>query len=266
MRVELPAGVTGKNRARARGPRVVHNKALAADARWWLDGLPELIAGLQRDWSIRVGRPFEDATEAFVIEAATDDGTPAVLKVVVPRDGEAAGHEITALRLCEGEGCVALLRDDVGRGALLFERLGPSRHELGLPIAQRHVILCATAERVWRPAPGASLPTGEEKARWLATWVTEAWEGYKLVDPDGLLAAPGATAPDPATTPATTPANVAGDVTGRRWPESTRSTVAGAGSRRAISSCVSGGTGRSRSLSTYVIGTPLTADQCTGWK
>ncbi|MGA2473603.1 MAG: aminoglycoside/hydroxyurea antibiotic resistance kinase, partial [Acidimicrobiales bacterium] len=93
---------------------MVHNKALAADARWWLDGLPELIAGLQRDWSIRVGRPFEDATEAFVIEAATDDGTPAVLKVVVPRDGEAAGHEITALRLCEGEGCVALLRDDVG--------------------------------------------------------------------------------------------------------------------------------------------------------
>lgn len=57
---------------------MVRNKALAAGARWWLDGLPELIAGLERDWSIRVGRPFEDATEAFVSEAATDDGTPAI--------------------------------------------------------------------------------------------------------------------------------------------------------------------------------------------
>lgn len=45
-------------------------------------------------------------------------------------------------------------------------------------------------------------------------------------------------------------ANVAGSVIGRRCPESTRTTVAGFGSRWAISSCASGSTGRSRSLST----------------
>ena len=99
-------------------PAPVRNKALAAGARWWLDGLPDLIADLERDWSIRVGSSFADATEAFVSEAVTEDGTTAVLKLVVPRSGNAAAYEITALRLCGGEGCVGLLRDDVGRGAL----------------------------------------------------------------------------------------------------------------------------------------------------
>jgi streptomycin 6-kinase len=157
-------------------PALVRNKALAAGARWWLDGLPDLIADLERDRSIRVGSSFADATEAFVSEAVTEDGTRAVLKLVVPRSGNAAACEITALRVCGGEGCVGLLRDDVGRGALLLERLGASVHDLGLPIAQRHEILCATAQRVWRPSPGADLPTGEEKARGLAEWIAQTWE------------------------------------------------------------------------------------------
>ena len=102
-------------------------------ARRWIDGLPDLIAGLERDWAMRVGRAYGDATEAFVCEADAgrrDAGRP---KVVVPREGDAAAHEITALRLCGGQGCVALLRHDVGRGALLLERLGPSLPRRGSP-------------------------------------------------------------------------------------------------------------------------------------
>jgi streptomycin 6-kinase len=166
-------------------PTVVRNKALAAGAQWWLDGLPDLIADLERDWSISVGPAFADA----------------------------------------------------GRGALLLERLGASLHDLGPPMAQRHEILCATAQRVWRAAPDSGLPNGEEKARWLGAWIAQAWdeldrpctpaavdqalacadrrarahdparavlvhgdvhqwnalaagEGFKLVDPDGLVAEP----------------------------------------------------------------------------
>ena len=48
---------------------MVRNKALAAGAERWLDDLPGLIASLERDWRITVGRPFPDATEAFVAEA-----------------------------------------------------------------------------------------------------------------------------------------------------------------------------------------------------
>jgi hypothetical protein len=66
-----------------------------------------------------------------VAEASLADGTPAVLKLLIPQDGAAGRHEITMLRLAGGRGCAGLLRDDAARGALLLERLGPSLWELG---------------------------------------------------------------------------------------------------------------------------------------
>jgi streptomycin 6-kinase len=216
-------------------PPAVRHKALALGADAWLDDLPDLVADLEREWSISVGRPFADSTEAFVAEATQPDGTPAVLKVLIPRAPDVAGHEITVLRLADGTGCVRLLRDDAERGALLLERLGRSLHELDLPIQRRHEILCSAAAEVWRPAPDSGLPTGWDKARWLINFITTTWEaldrpctegavdhaiasaarridahhderavlvhgdvhqwntleagdGFKLVDPDGLLA------------------------------------------------------------------------------
>ncbi len=216
-------------------PETVRRKALVADASSWLAGLPAVVASLERDWSITVGRGYGDATEAFVTEAVADDGTPAVLKVLVPRAGDAAANEMTVLRLTDGVGCVRLLRYDEARGAMLLERLGRSLSELELPIGTRHEILCSVAQQVWRPAPHCGLPTGADKGRWLAEFVTTTWEeldrpcsvravdhaltcvarriaahdddravlvhgdvhewntlesgaGFKLVDPDGLLA------------------------------------------------------------------------------
>ena len=110
-------------------PVVVRNKALVAGASRWLAGLPELIAGLEQERSIAVGRAYPDATEAFVAEATLEDGTAAVLKLLVPGAGNAAGNEITVLRLVNGEG----------------------------------------------PAPGCGLPTGAEKGRWLADFITTTW-------------------------------------------------------------------------------------------
>jgi len=220
-------------------PPIVRNKALAVGAGQWLEELPSLIADLERQWWITVGRTYEDATEAFVAEANCADGTPTVLKIIVPRSEDAADHEITALRLANGDGCVRvrLLRADEGRGALLLERLGRSLRDLAMPLARQHEILCATATRVWRPAPDCDLPTGADKGRWLVEFITTTWEelghpcslqavdhalecagrriaahdderavlvhgdvhewnaleagpGFKLVDPDGLLAEP----------------------------------------------------------------------------
>jgi streptomycin 6-kinase len=216
---------------------VVRQKALAVGALAWLDDLPLLVASLEHDWSIAVGDAYTDSTEAFVAKATCEDGTPAVLKLLVPRSGDAAANEITVLRLTRGEGCVRLLRDDPARGALLLERLGRSLYELGLPIGRRHEILCSTVANVWRPAPESGLPTGAEKGRWLADFIVSTWEelnrscseravdhaiacaerrvvahrderavlvhgdvhqwnaleaedGFRLVDPDGLLAEP----------------------------------------------------------------------------
>ncbi|UWZ59551.1 aminoglycoside/hydroxyurea antibiotic resistance kinase [Dactylosporangium aurantiacum] len=218
-------------------PATVRAKAEAAGAHDWLRGLPQLVAEIQEDWAVTVGRVYADATEALVAEATMADGSPAVLKLIVPRLGNAAANEITVLRLAGGDGCARLLRHDVARQALLVEKLGPSLSELGLPVGRRLEILCDVASRVWRPVPDAGLPTGAAKGAWLGAFITDLWErlgrpcaertvthalacaerrvaahdderavlvhgdvhqwntlrgadGFRLVDPDGLLAEP----------------------------------------------------------------------------
>ena len=80
------------------------------------------------------------------------------------------------LRLADGDGCPTLYQFGADRGALLMERLGRPMYELGLPLSRRLEILCATAGRIWRPAPECGLPTGAEKARSLSDFVVMLWE------------------------------------------------------------------------------------------
>ncbi len=116
-------------------PAVVRNKARAAGAEDWPGRLPALVSSLEAGWSITVGHPYEGGTEAFVADATRADGTPAVLKVLVPGTGNNASNEATVLRLVGGDG-----------------------------------------ERIWRPAPDCGLPTGADKARWLADFIVTSWE------------------------------------------------------------------------------------------
>ena len=157
-------------------PVIVRNKARAAGADDWIDSLPSLLAGLAADWSISIGPPYEGGSEAFVAEATGRDGTPTVLKVLMPGADNAASNEATALRLAEGHGCAELYAYDAERRALLMERLGRPMAALDLPISRRLALLCGAAQRVWRPASGSGLPTGADKARWLATFIVTLWE------------------------------------------------------------------------------------------
>lgn len=216
-------------------PYVVRNKAMALGAEDWLTHLPEVVIELEERWKITVGPPIEGGTESYVAEALGDDGSQAVLKLLIPRGDDAAANEITVLQIANGRGCVELLKSDEAIGALLLERLGPTLHDLAVPVGERHEILCAAVEQLWRPAPHSGLPTGAEKGRWLIQFILELWEtldhpcservidhaiscaenrvakhdpekavlvhgdvhqwnalqsngGFKLVDPDGLLA------------------------------------------------------------------------------
>ncbi|WP_433203932.1 aminoglycoside phosphotransferase family protein [Dactylosporangium sp. CS-047395] len=155
---------------------VVRRKALAAGAHDWLASLPDLLAGLERDWGLTLGPVYEDGTEALVVAADLADGTEAVLKVLVPRPGDHARHEATVLRLADGDGCARLLREDASRSALLLERLGVSLSALDVPLTGRLELLTDLAARIWRPAPDAGLPTGRWKAAWLAGFIAAAWE------------------------------------------------------------------------------------------
>ena len=157
-------------------PQVLRNKAFAFGASEWLSTLDDRIAELEQQWSIQVGEVFDGATEAYVAMAIMSDGSPAVLKVVMPRAEEVMRHEMTVLRLADGQGCVRLLRESDVLGALLLERLGPALSELSVSLRERHEVLCSTVERLWRPAPGCGLPTGAEKGRWLIEFILATWE------------------------------------------------------------------------------------------
>jgi streptomycin 6-kinase len=157
-------------------PEVVRNRAIAEGHTDWVDELADIVRGLEREWSIELGRTYDEGTEAFVADAVMADGTPAVLKVLVPRRGGGVDdHEATVLRLAAGDGCPVLYRDDPVRGALLMERLGPSMFALGLPYEQRLPALCDAASRIWRPAPDVGLPTGAEKAASLGEFIAATW-------------------------------------------------------------------------------------------
>jgi streptomycin 6-kinase len=157
-------------------PEAVRRKAAAVGQSTWLAGLPSLVAKLSDEWSIDVGRIFPDATEAFVAEAEQADGTAAVLKVAIPRDGDQARREAAVLRRAAGQGCARLLSEAPDRHAALLERLGPSMHDLGLPLSQRHAVLCDTAALVWRAAPDLALPTGADHGRFLADLIATKWD------------------------------------------------------------------------------------------
>lgn len=216
---------------------VLRNKARAAGATEWLANVPVLVDTLSVEWGFTVDHGFADGTEAFVAAVTMADGSDAVLKLLIPREDGYENHEITVLQLANGDGCAALLRSDPERRALLLERLGPSVHDLGLPLAQRHEILCATALNFWRPAPDSGLRSGAEKGQWLIDSIRTLWvelgqpcsqaaidlavecahrriaahddqrsvlvhgdvhewntlqagDGFKLIDPDGLIAEP----------------------------------------------------------------------------
>jgi len=153
-------------------------RALGSAGSRWLEDLPDVLAGLAADWSITYGRPLDGGNAAYVIEAVTADGKPVVLKVALPPgvDGFAPfGQELEALRLAGGDPYVELIRRDVSRLSMLLERLGPSLASLGWPSARRLTSAVRTLARGWRPAPSARLPTGAEKAEWLADFVARQW-------------------------------------------------------------------------------------------
>lgn len=141
----------------------------------WLEGLGDLVGGLERDWGLAVGATLHGGTGSYVARAETREGEPVVLKLGMP--GEDVTDEIATLVLAQGRGYVRLLRHDEGRAAMLQERLGPSLSSLRLSLDDRMDAICRTLKVAWTPASqGLGLMTGAEKARWLGDYIAQTWE------------------------------------------------------------------------------------------
>lgn len=142
----------------------------------WLEGLDDLIAEMERQWSITVGEPIAGGTSSYVAHARTADGRDAVLKLALPHFWTA--HEIQRLEQAAGRGYARLLASDPGRNAMLMEALGPSMGELGWAAEEVVATVCATLRQAWQVELPGTVPaqTGASKAQDLAGLIDRAWK------------------------------------------------------------------------------------------
>ncbi len=70
-------------------PPAVRAKAEAAGAHEWLRGLNDLVAGIEQDWAVTVGRVYADATEALVADGAERSQRPGGIPLQQQQPGEA---------------------------------------------------------------------------------------------------------------------------------------------------------------------------------
>ena len=91
----------------------------------WLNELPCVIEDLEKEWSITVGRRFENVSYNYVAKAEREDGSRAVFKIGPPQNSAGKFGEAAYLEYLDGDGAVRLLMSDSERHAMLIERITP---------------------------------------------------------------------------------------------------------------------------------------------
>ncbi len=163
-------------------PRLVIERALSsgtAGARWLRD-LPDVLAGLTAQWGLQLGRAYRGGTAGYIVAARDASGLDVVLKVAMPlEDEEVAGYRRSVMvhLVADGRGCARLLAHDDTVSAMLLERLGPNLDELGMPLLELLATVATTLSSFWRPIDDdVDVPTGADKAAWLAEMIVTTWE------------------------------------------------------------------------------------------
>jgi len=93
--------------------------------RQWLARLPEIVAQVAGEWSLKVGKPFANLSYHYVAECICEDGSQAVLKIGFPGESLEFSNEVKALQLYNGAGAVRLFRFSESSCAMLLEKLTP---------------------------------------------------------------------------------------------------------------------------------------------
>jgi streptomycin 6-kinase len=127
-------------------------RSLGEEGTRWLEKLPGVLEDLASLWGLAYGRALPGGSGSYVV-TAVQDGREVVLKVAV--DG-ALGGEVAMLRRAGGRGYCALLDADLGRQALLLERLGRSLWEAPLSTEAKLHAVAETLDIAWMPAGDAA--------------------------------------------------------------------------------------------------------------
>lgn len=91
----------------------------------WLNDLPRIIGELEKNWSLKVEKPFPNLSYNFVAPCALNGGAKAVLKIALPLNNPEIFNEAAFLNISDGKGVVKLLKSDENRRAILLEQLAP---------------------------------------------------------------------------------------------------------------------------------------------
>lgn len=100
-------------------------EASSDETREWLARLPVVVGELLHKWELRPEGEVRSGEAGVVVPVRRSDGTPAVLKLQVPRAETTAG--ILGLLRWSGRGIVRLLESDSDQGGMLLERLHGDR-------------------------------------------------------------------------------------------------------------------------------------------
>ena len=103
------------------------NECHGAKGTEWLAKLPEIIAAIEREWSLVVRPPYKNLSYHFVAPCELKNGGEAVLKIGYPEESSPIFNEAETLKLYAGCGAVEFLKLDSNRLALLIEKLNPGK-------------------------------------------------------------------------------------------------------------------------------------------
>ncbi|GBF06848.1 hypothetical protein DAERI_110030 [Deinococcus aerius] len=142
--------------------------------RRWIASLPGRVTELCTAWGLEVEGPAMYGEWGLVFAVRGPD-TPAVLKVTWPDEDGTLERAVAALTLWDGRGAVRLLRADVGRQALLLERLDSAADLSEIGVEEALHVAGTLLRRLAIPAP-AEFPSLGTVARRISSSLPRRWE------------------------------------------------------------------------------------------
>ena len=137
---------------------------MGAERRGLDRGPPGLVAALERDWSITVGRGLPGGSASYVARARRADGSSAVLKVALSGDGWA--DQVATLERAAGRGYVRLLRSDLApAGGAAGGRSARRSGTRGRSAPDQLRCLADTLALAWQDAGGDPAAAGRRTRR-----------------------------------------------------------------------------------------------------
>jgi streptomycin 6-kinase len=130
--------------------------AFREEGKRWIDALPEIIVEIERNWSLKIEKPFPNLSYHYVAPCVSENGGEAVIKIGFPGEKTTTLNEIRVLKFLDGSGVCRLRRFDETRSALLLEKLVPGEN-LKTIFQNNHAKAVETAIEVmrkfWRKPP-----------------------------------------------------------------------------------------------------------------